>query len=191
VQRSRQLSRQSDAAEATEVDERHSDPRAFLGAALVMALFFAGDAFTAEQKARDFAYYERLTVRDSSLSASIQAIVAAEIGHVELAYDYFAEAALLDLDDLEHNTRDGVHIALLAGACTAALAGFGGLRDDGGTLSFTPPPPASANSRCVQPSPWQGHATADRSRAHRGHLHAADGRSGRHPPPRTARDRSR
>jgi alpha,alpha-trehalose phosphorylase len=105
---------------------------------LVMALFFAGESFTAEQKARDFAYYEQLTVRDSSLSACVQAIVAAEIGHVELAYDYFAEAALLDLDDLEHNTRDGVHIASLAGACIAALAGFGGLRHHRGALSFTP-----------------------------------------------------
>jgi len=103
-----------------------------------MALFFAGEAFTAEEKARDFAYYEQLTVRDSSLSACIQAIVAAEVGHVELAYDYFAEAALLDFDDLERNTRDGVHIASLAGACIAALAGFGGLRDHGGTLAFAP-----------------------------------------------------
>jgi alpha,alpha-trehalose phosphorylase len=105
---------------------------------LVMALFYAGEAFTAEEKARDFAYYEQLTVRDSSLSACIQAIVAAEVGHVELAYDYFAEAALLDLDDTEHNTRDGVHIASLAGACIAALAAFGGLRDHDGMLSFTP-----------------------------------------------------
>ena len=57
---------------------------------------------------------------------------------MELAYDYFAEAALLDLDDLQHNTRDGVHIASLAGACTAAIAGFVGLRDLGGKLSFVP-----------------------------------------------------
>jgi len=105
---------------------------------LVMALFYVGEAFTAEQKARDFAYYERLTVRDSSLSACIQSVVAAEVGHVELAYDYFAEAALLDLDDLEHNTRDGVHIASLAGASIAALAGFGGLRDRMGDISFMP-----------------------------------------------------
>jgi alpha,alpha-trehalose phosphorylase len=105
---------------------------------LVMALFYASEAFTAEQKARDFAYYERLTVRDSSLSACIQAVVAAEVGHLELAYDYFAEAALLDLDDVEHNTRDGVHIASLAGACIAAMAGLGGLRDRAGMLSFKP-----------------------------------------------------
>ena len=105
---------------------------------LVMALFYAGEYFTPEQKARDFAFYERLTVRDSSLSACVQAAVAAEVGHVELAYDYFAEAALLDLDDLQHNTRDGVHIASLAGACTVAIAGFGGLRDRSGVLSFVP-----------------------------------------------------
>jgi alpha,alpha-trehalose phosphorylase len=94
--------------------------------------------FSPEQKARDFAYYERLTVRDSSLSACIQAVVAAEVGHIELAYDYFAEAALMDLDDFEHNTRDGVHIASLAGACIAALAGFGGLRDRGGSVTLAP-----------------------------------------------------
>ena len=105
---------------------------------LVMALFYAGEQFAPEQKARDFAYYERLTVRDSSLSASIQAVVAAEVGHVELAYDYFGEAALLDLDDLEHNTRDGVHIASLAGAAIVALAAFGGLRDRDGKLNFMP-----------------------------------------------------
>jgi alpha,alpha-trehalose phosphorylase len=105
---------------------------------LVMALFTRGDAFTAEEKARDFAYYEALTVRDSSLSACIQAVVAAEVGHLDLAYDYFAEAALLDLGDINHNTRDGVHLASLAGAWIAAVCGFGGMRDYGGSLSFAP-----------------------------------------------------
>jgi alpha,alpha-trehalose phosphorylase len=105
---------------------------------LVMAIFFAGEAFTPEEKARDFAYYERLTVRDSSLSACIQAVVAAEVGHIELAHDYFAEAALIDLHDLAHNTRDGVHVASLAGSCIAAIAGFGGLRDHGAPLAFMP-----------------------------------------------------
>src|SRR5439155_4199449 len=83
---------------------------------LVLALHWRGDAFTEEEKARDFAYYEALTVRDSSLSACTQAVIAAEVGHLELAYDYFGEAALMDLHDLEHNTRDGVHNAALAGA---------------------------------------------------------------------------
>jgi alpha,alpha-trehalose phosphorylase len=109
---------------------------------LVLALHWRGDAFTAEQKARDFGYYEPLTVRDSSLSACTQAIVAAEVGHLELAYDYFGEAAFMDLHDLEHNTRDGVHIASLAGSWLAAVAGFGGMRDHDGFLSFAPRLPA-------------------------------------------------
>ena len=44
----------------------------------------------------------------------------------------------MDLDDLEHNTRDGVHIASLAGAWIAIVAGLGGMRDHDGDLSFAP-----------------------------------------------------
>jgi alpha,alpha-trehalose phosphorylase len=105
---------------------------------LVLALQLRGDAFNEEEKARAFAYYERLTVRDSSLSACTQAVVAAEVGHLELAYDYLGECALLDLNDFQHNTRDGLHIASLAGAWIGAVAGFGGMRDHDGALSFTP-----------------------------------------------------
>jgi alpha,alpha-trehalose phosphorylase len=110
---------------------------------LVLALYTCGDRFTPEEKARDFAYYEPITVRDSSLSACVQAIVAAETGHLDLAYDYFAEAALIDLDDLEHNVRDGVHIASLAGAWLAVVGGFGGMRDYDGALAFAPRLPAA------------------------------------------------
>jgi alpha,alpha-trehalose phosphorylase len=105
---------------------------------LVLALLMCGDSFSAEEKARDFAYYEALTVRDSSLSACVQAVVAAEVGQLELAFDYFGEAALMDLDDLEHNTRDGLHIASLAGSWLVAVVGFGGFRDHGGEFSFDP-----------------------------------------------------
>jgi alpha,alpha-trehalose phosphorylase len=110
---------------------------------LVLALFLCGDSFSAAEKQRDFDYYEPLTVRDSSLSACCQAVVAAEVGHLDLAYDYFAEAALMDLDDLEHNTRDGIHIASVAGTWIAAVAGFGGMRDHDGQLSFSPRLPAA------------------------------------------------
>jgi alpha,alpha-trehalose phosphorylase len=105
---------------------------------LVLALFACGDEFTDEEKVRDFAYYEALTVRDSSLSASTQAIVAAETGHLDLAYDYLGEAAFVDLHDLAHNTKDGLHMASLAGGWMALVCGFGGFRDHGGTLRFAP-----------------------------------------------------
>ncbi|MFL6054949.1 MAG: glycoside hydrolase family 65 protein [Actinoallomurus sp.] len=105
---------------------------------LVLALHLRGDAFTDEQKLRDFVYYEGLTVRDSSLSASTQAVMAAETAHLELAHDYLGEAALIDLRDLENNTRDGLHIASLAGTWTALVAGFGGMRQYTARLSFAP-----------------------------------------------------
>ena len=105
---------------------------------LVLAMLLRGDAFTAEQKVRNFAYYEPLTVRDSSLSASTQAVLAAEVGQLQLAYDYLGEAALIDLHDLHHNVQDGLHMASLAGAWTALVAGFGGMRVRNGSLSFAP-----------------------------------------------------
>ncbi|WP_261163807.1 glycoside hydrolase family 65 protein [Microbacterium sp. Marseille-Q6965] len=105
---------------------------------LVLALYVAHEAFTAEEKARAFAYYEPLTVRDSSLSAGIQAVVAAETGHLELAADYLAEAATLDLDDLQGDTADGLHIASLASLWTAITAGFGGMRHGSEGLRFAP-----------------------------------------------------
>jgi trehalose/maltose hydrolase-like predicted phosphorylase len=105
---------------------------------LVLAMHWCGDAFTAEQKARNVDYYERITTRDSSLSACTQAVMCAEVGHVELAHDYAWEAALVDLRDLHDNTRDGLHMASLAGAWSAIVEGFGGLREHGDVLSLAP-----------------------------------------------------
>ena len=105
---------------------------------LVLAMHWQGHAFSPEQKARNVDYYERRTTRDSSLSACTQAVLCAEVGHLELAHDYVYETAVIDLRDLHHNTRDGLHMASLAGAWTALVAGFGGLRDDEGVLSLNP-----------------------------------------------------
>jgi alpha,alpha-trehalose phosphorylase len=105
---------------------------------VVLAMQFRPDAFTPEQKHRNFDYYEAITVRDSSLSPCTQAVMAAEVGHLDLAYDYLAEAALMDLQDREHNTKDGLHIASLAGAWTALVSGFGGMRVAHGQLCFAP-----------------------------------------------------
>ena len=105
---------------------------------VVLAMQLCPDAFTPEQKRRNFDYYEAITVRDSSLSPCTQAVIAAEVGHMDLAYDYLAEAAFMDLQDREHNTKDGLHIASLAGAWTALVGGFGGMRFGDGGLAFAP-----------------------------------------------------
>jgi len=105
---------------------------------VVLAMALRGDSFTAEEKRANFAYYEALTVRDSSLAAGTQAVLAAEVVDVQLAYDYLAEAALLDHLDTARNTADGLHLAALAGGWMAVILGFGGARQHGGRLSFAP-----------------------------------------------------
>ncbi|MEV7612519.1 glycosyl hydrolase family 65 protein [Streptomyces sp. NPDC089799] len=110
---------------------------------LVLAMIACPDDFTAAEKARNFAYYEPLTVRDSSLSACCQAVLAAETGHLHLAWAYAREAALMDLDDLEHNTRDGLHLASLAGTWISLVQGLGGLR--------RPHPPSAPGSGDAEP----------------------------------------
>ncbi len=105
---------------------------------LVLAMHWCPEAFTAEQKARNVDYYERITVRDSSLSACTQAVLCAEVGHLDLAHDYAWEAALVDLRDLHANTHHGLHLASLAGAWSTMVEGFGGLRERGGTVSLAP-----------------------------------------------------
>ncbi|GAA0800030.1 glycoside hydrolase family 65 protein [Spirilliplanes yamanashiensis] len=105
---------------------------------VVLAMHLRGDAFSAAEKAANFAYYEARTVRDSSLSSPTQAILAAELGHLELAHDYLGEAALRDLQGDGEKSGDGLHIASLAGAWSALVMGFGGLRDHDGRLTFAP-----------------------------------------------------
>ncbi|MFF3228342.1 glycoside hydrolase family 65 protein [Nocardia suismassiliense] len=105
---------------------------------LTLAMYLCPDEFTPEQKLRNFDYYEALTVRDSSLSACAQAIMAAEVGHLSLAFDYFVESALTDLHDLHHNVATGLHIASLAGTWSCCVAGFGGMRECNGEVRFAP-----------------------------------------------------
>ena len=105
---------------------------------LALAMQLCPEGFTPEQVKRNVDHYEPITVRDSSLSSSTQAVMAAQVGYHALAYDYAAEALLMDLRDLHENTAGGLHMAALAGGWTALVSGFGGMRDADGALSFAP-----------------------------------------------------
>ena len=105
---------------------------------LVQALWWCRDEFTDEEVARDLDYYEARTVRDSSLSAAVQAVVCAQAGHPDLALRYLREAALVDLRDVQGDTDDGLHLAAVAGAWLALVAGLGGLREDHEDLVLAP-----------------------------------------------------
>ncbi|MDO5500031.1 MAG: glycosyl hydrolase family 65 protein [Propionibacteriaceae bacterium] len=105
---------------------------------LVQALWWCEDYFTDEEVARDFEYYERRTVRDSSLSAGVQGVIAARTGHLDLAYAYLRTAALVDLRDIQGDTVEGLHLASLAGAWHALVAGLGGMREGADVLTLAP-----------------------------------------------------
>ena len=139
---------------------------------VVLAMHWRSHAFTPEQMARNLDYYERRTTRDSSLSACTQAVMCAAVGHLELAHDYTYEAALIDLRDLHDNTADGLHMASLAGAWTALVAGFGGLRDDEGILALDPQLPDGIDRLCFRLRWREFRLTVDAGHR-RGHLHAS------------------
>ncbi|CAM3920273.1 beta-phosphoglucomutase [Cohnella lubricantis] len=105
---------------------------------LVMALYLQGHRFSSWEKLRNYNYYEPLTTHDSSLSACIHGIVAAELGMVDKAYEYFMQTARVDLDDYHRNVKDGIHTASMAGAWLMIVQGFAGMRQTDGELSFRP-----------------------------------------------------
>jgi len=124
---------------------------------VVLALFLQGNHFTPEEKKADFDYYDPLTTGDSTLSAVVQSILAAEVGYQDLALQYFQQSLFVDLHDLHHNAADGVHVASAGGVWTALVCGFGGMRDYAGELSFDPRLPADWPSLSY-PLQWQGSA---------------------------------
>ncbi|TAI65724.1 glycosyl hydrolase family 65 protein [Bradyrhizobium sp. Leo170] len=105
---------------------------------VILAMFLLGDTFSSEVKKRNFDFYDPLTTGDSSLSSCVEAIIAAQVGDMDKAFRYGMAALLMDLADVGGNVKDGCHIASMGGTWMMLTYGFGGMRDDDGTLSFWP-----------------------------------------------------
>jgi alpha,alpha-trehalose phosphorylase len=105
---------------------------------VVLALFLQGNHFTDEQKRANFEYYDPITTGDSTLSAVVQSIIAAEVGYRDLAFRYFLGALFVDLADRHNNATDGVHVASTGGVWSALASGFGGFRDHQGDFTIDP-----------------------------------------------------
>ncbi len=109
---------------------------------LVLAQFLLSGRFTLAEKIRNFKFYERYTTGDSSLSHCIMSIMAAETGDIAKALDYFNKTVRMDIDDVNGNSKDGIHTACMAGSWMSVVYGFAGFRDYGGTYAFNPRLPA-------------------------------------------------
>jgi len=105
---------------------------------IVLAMFLLGSQFSLEQKRRNFDYYDPLTTGDSSLSVSIQSILALELGYKEKAIDYLRYALWMDLADVHANVEQGCHIASMGGTWMAVVYGIAGMRESNGRISFHP-----------------------------------------------------
>jgi len=110
--------------------------------AVLMAMYLYLDDFTPEEKAANYAYYEPRCIHESSLSPSVHAIVAADLGRQEDALRFFGFATRLDLDNYNRNTCEGLHLSSVAAAWVTIVEGFGGVRFGGGKVSLSPWLPA-------------------------------------------------
>lgn len=113
----------------------------------VLAHFIFEDAQDTETIRRSFAYYEKVTTHDSSLSTCIFSIVASRLGMEEKAYEYFGDSAKLDLLNTHHNTKDGIHTANMGGTYMSIVYGFGGFRLNESGIWFAP----------ALPKQWKGY----------------------------------
>lgn len=104
----------------------------------VLAYFLLEGRQNLETVKNSYHYYEKVTTHDSSLSTCIFSIMASRIGEVEKAFQYFKQSARIDLDDIQGNTKDGLHMANMGGSWMAIVFGFGGVRISESGLSLRP-----------------------------------------------------
>jgi maltose phosphorylase len=109
-------------------------------------MYFYSQDYTLEEKRANYEFYEARTIHESSLSPSLHAILAAELGKMDEAYTFFSYGARMDLDNYNLNTDQGLHVTSAAGVWASMIFGFGGMRTDGDVLSFWPTLPSQWKS---------------------------------------------
>jgi maltose phosphorylase len=105
---------------------------------VLQGLYFFEDNYDLDTIRRNYDFYEPRTVHESSLSPCVHAILAAKLGDIERAYQFYLRTSRLDIDDYNNDTEDGCHITSMAGTWMSVVEGFGGMRVKDGVLSFNP-----------------------------------------------------
>ncbi len=95
---------------------------------VLQGLWVFEDRFDLDTIRANFDFYEPRTVHESSLSPAVHAVLAVRLGRLDKALEMLRRSARLDLDDVNHDTRDGCHVTSMAGTWIAAVSGFGGRR---------------------------------------------------------------
>jgi len=105
---------------------------------VLQGFYFFEDHFTLEELERHFNFYEPLTVHESSLSPCVHSVLAAKLGRMDQAYEFYLRTSRLDLDDYNKEVHEGLHITSMAGTWMSIVEGFGGMRVKDSKLSFAP-----------------------------------------------------
>ncbi|MCB0646041.1 MAG: glycoside hydrolase family 65 protein [Saprospiraceae bacterium] len=113
---------------------------------VLQGLHFFENHFDDETVARNFDFYEPMTVHESSLSPCVHVILASRIGRLGKAYELYQRTARLDLNDYNNDTEDGLHITSMAGTWMSIVKGFGGLKVVDGQLHIQPALPENWKS---------------------------------------------
>lgn len=96
------------------------------------------DEYDIETKKRNFDFYEPRTLHESSLSPSIYSIIASQVGYVDKAYELYLRTARLDIEDINREVKEGLHITSMAGTWLSIVEGFGGMRIRDNKLHLNP-----------------------------------------------------
>jgi maltose phosphorylase len=122
---------------------------------VLMFLYLYNSSFSEDVKRLNYEYYEPRTIHESSLSPAVHSILAAELGKMDEAVEFFGFATRLDLDNYNRNTREGLHTTSIAMAWVNIVYGFAGLRSDDTILHFAPKLPTRWKSLRFSLT-WQG-----------------------------------
>lgn len=95
---------------------------------VLLLLFLFENLFPKEEKRLNWDYYEPKTLHDSSLSLSTHAILAADLGKMDLSYELFQRAINIDMGENMLSSNDGIHAASLGGIWQMIVFGYGGIR---------------------------------------------------------------
>ncbi|RZJ75247.1 MAG: glycoside hydrolase family 65 protein, partial [Flavobacterium sp.] len=115
---------------------------------VLQGIYFFEEDYDLETIRRNYDFYEPRTVHESSLSPCVHAIIAAKLGDLDRAYEFYLRTSRLDLDDYNNDTEDGLHITSMAGTWLSVVEGFGGMRVKNNQLSLHP----------VLPKNWQSYS---------------------------------
>ncbi|RLD52267.1 MAG: glycoside hydrolase family 65 protein, partial [Bacteroidetes bacterium] len=105
---------------------------------VLQGIYFFEEDYELDTIRRNFDFYEPFTVHESSLSSCVHSILASKIGNEKHAYDFYLNAARLDLDDYNNDTEDGLHITSMGGTWMTIVKGFAGMRIKNDKLNFSP-----------------------------------------------------